>query len=141
MGQKFLGHGLVTPLSLVCGNRCDQMPEFNLEFSMMSLQLHPIELTPSGRPLLQTSEVEHYTLDRVDLEFGDGPGSHGGVLGQQGERYKGGYLILTSLRIIWMSSSDASVIVDGQPARGARPPCCSLPLHSIQVGEQLYSPS
>ena len=95
------------------------------------LFLHPVELTPSGRPMLQASEVEHYTLDKVDLEFGEGPGSHGGVPGQQGERYKGGYVILTSLRIIWMSGSGASVVLNGQPAPG-KPPCCSLPLSSIQ---------
>ncbi|KAF5829645.1 EAP30/Vps36 family-domain-containing protein [Dunaliella salina] len=63
--------------------------------------LDPVQLTPSGRPVLLPGEVEHHLLDKVDLEFDP----EGGLPGLLAKAYKTGYVILTSHRTLWMESS------------------------------------
>mmetsp|Transcript_37776 Transcript_37776/g.84245 ORF Transcript_37776/g.84245 Transcript_37776/m.84245 type:complete len:668 (-) Transcript_37776:143-2146(-) len=101
--------------------------------------LEPAFLTLSGRPVLQPGEVEKYLLDNVDLEF---EGS-GGLPGLQAEAYKGGYVILTNMRLIWIDAAATS----SMPSSAAAAPaagqggavsgrqvgrCCSLPASSVQ---------
>uniref|UniRef100_A0A7S3VQ42 Vacuolar protein-sorting-associated protein 36 n=1 Tax=Dunaliella tertiolecta TaxID=3047 RepID=A0A7S3VQ42_DUNTE len=66
--------------------------------------LDPVQLTPSGRPVLLPGEVEHMLLDKVDLEFDP----EGGLPGLLARAYKTGYIILTSHRTLWMDSSPSS---------------------------------
>eukprot|EP00798_Chlamydomonas_sp_ICE-L_P017813 gene17813-24191_t len=92
--------------------------------------LEPVGLTASGRPVLVSGEVERYLLDKVDLEFT----ASGGLPGQEADAYKGGYVILTSQRLIWMdaSATAGSAAVPGSegPRQGGR--SCHLPVASIK---------
>ncbi|KAG1678287.1 hypothetical protein FOA52_013908 [Chlamydomonas sp. UWO 241] len=80
--------------------------------------LEAVALTTSGRPVLEAREVELFTLDKVDVEFE----GRGGVAGHQAEAYKGGYVVLTSQRLIWLSRGK-------EPGSVGLP--CWLPLHSV----------
>ncbi|GAX84726.1 hypothetical protein CEUSTIGMA_g12148.t1 [Chlamydomonas eustigma] len=86
-------------------------------FQMILDQVH---VTASGRASLKDKEIEISMLDQADLEYQDGLG---GVIGFQSAAYKGGYLVLTTQRMIWMCNSAG-------PPSSSGCPCC-LPLHSI----------
>jgi ESCRT-II complex subunit VPS36 len=64
-----------------------------MEGTLWGNLLHPVQLTGSGRPILQAGEVECSTLDAVDLEVDENPVYP--IL-------KAGLAILTTHKIIWV---------------------------------------
>nr|KAI3430421.1 hypothetical protein D9Q98_005016 [Chlorella vulgaris] len=92
------------------------------------VKLFRAELTATGRPVLLHGEVERLMLDRIDLLFY----GVGGVEDQASEEYKGGYVVLTNYRLIWMSSTTAPQ--DGSSGSAAGVPC-HLPLPAVSDAE------
>ncbi|WVZ01828.1 hypothetical protein V8G54_022634 [Vigna mungo] len=72
--------------------------------------LPPVNITGSGRPVLEPNEIECFFLSGVDLLCEDDPGTSFPHL-------KSGLLILTTYRILWLPDSAAS----GGGAAGAVP--------------------
>ena len=58
---------------------------------MAGMILDPLQLSPSGRPLLAPGEFERIVVEQVDLHFADAPGGPPGLLA---ERLSGDMLIL-----------------------------------------------
>ncbi|KAL4422699.1 hypothetical protein ABPG75_008896 [Micractinium tetrahymenae] len=93
------------------------------------VKLFRTELTPTGRPVLLHGEVERGMLDKVDLIF---YGYTGGVEELPSEEYRGGYVVLTNYRLIWIGSSHGSSNQHSGSAAGVP---CHLPLPAVSDAE------
>ncbi|GMH38180.1 hypothetical protein BSKO_06064 [Bryopsis sp. KO-2023] len=82
--------------------------------------LDAVQLSGSGRPVLLEGEVERLMINKVDLVF---PGE-GGIEGAVAEKYKGGRIVLTSHRILWID-------VAASPSPGLS---CFVPLCAVHSG-------
>ncbi|CAI5951846.1 unnamed protein product [Closterium sp. NIES-64] len=67
--------------------------------------LHPVELTPSGRPVLFPGEVESLLIDDAGIEFEEVANS-GSVL--EAESLRDGVASLTTHRLIWIDERPAT---------------------------------
>ncbi|CAI7872994.1 unnamed protein product [Closterium sp. NIES-54] len=68
--------------------------------------LHPVDLTPSGRPVLFPGELESLLIDDAGIEFEEVASNSGAVL--EAESLRDGVASLTTHRLIWIDERPAT---------------------------------